>query len=577
MLESRPPNIEGQGEVRIRELVRNALRMRPDRIIVGEVRGAETLDMLQAMNTGHEGSLTTIHANSPRDALSRLETLVLTAGVDLPLRAIREQISSAFDLLVQISRLVDGIAPGHARDRGPAHGVRRRSRCRTSSSRARPTRSTAAPGGARALLGAARVHRPEAALPREAGGERRRPAAELLRGRRGRPGASARRLQRHELRRLRSEARAVRLVAVLAALVVARPRAAARQDRQVDTAGYPQLVVNVVTVERRAGAVAAEDGAPVAGLAPRNLGDAKDVVLAIDHSQSMKGQRASRTRPPGRARSSPRRRSATGSPSSRSGATRSQLPASRPRAAASNGLGGAPRRHDSRARRSTTRSSSPRERSAREQQLGRVIIVLTDGKDVSSTATLEDAVAAARQAGAFVYPIGIESRDFDPTPLRRRSPHETGGTLPRRAASSAELQPIYALDRSRARPHLAASSYDAARPADRRSSCARSVAGAGCRDARTVAGPRRRRRPSGGVSAASRASCTGRRRRCSSALILAALVALGLWSARAARAAGSAASRAARRGDDAARRGDARAARPLRRDLPRDRAGARRT
>jgi pilus assembly protein CpaF len=107
-LEARPPNIEGQGEIRIRELVRNALRMRPDRIIVGEVRGAETLDMLQAMNTGHEGSLTTIHANSPRDALSRLETLVLTAGVDLPLRAIREQISSAFDLLVQISRLVDG-------------------------------------------------------------------------------------------------------------------------------------------------------------------------------------------------------------------------------------------------------------------------------------------------------------------------------------------------------------------------------------------------------------------------------------------------------------------------------------
>jgi pilus assembly protein CpaF len=107
-LEARPPNIEGQGEVKIRELVRNALRMRPDRIIVGEVRGAETLDMLQAMNTGHEGSLTTIHANSPRDALARLETLVLTAGVELPLRAIREQVASAFDLLVQITRLVDG-------------------------------------------------------------------------------------------------------------------------------------------------------------------------------------------------------------------------------------------------------------------------------------------------------------------------------------------------------------------------------------------------------------------------------------------------------------------------------------
>src|SRR2546423_499228 len=107
-LESRPPNIEGSGEIRIRELVRNALRMRPDRIIVGEVRGPETLDMLQAMNTGHEGSLTTIHANSPRDALARLETLVLTAGVELPHRAIREQIASAFDLLVQIARLVDG-------------------------------------------------------------------------------------------------------------------------------------------------------------------------------------------------------------------------------------------------------------------------------------------------------------------------------------------------------------------------------------------------------------------------------------------------------------------------------------
>jgi pilus assembly protein CpaF len=107
-LESRPSNIEGQGEVAIRHLVRNALRMRPDRIVIGEVRGPEAVDMLQAMNTGHEGSLTTIHANNPRDALSRLETCVLTAGVDLPLRAIREQISSAFDLVVQLSRLVDG-------------------------------------------------------------------------------------------------------------------------------------------------------------------------------------------------------------------------------------------------------------------------------------------------------------------------------------------------------------------------------------------------------------------------------------------------------------------------------------
>ena len=107
-LEARPPNIEGEGEVRIRDLVKNALRMRPDRIIVGEVRGAETLDMLQAMNTGHDGSLTTIHANSARDALHRLEMLVLMAGVELPIKAIREQIAGGFDLLVHISRLIDG-------------------------------------------------------------------------------------------------------------------------------------------------------------------------------------------------------------------------------------------------------------------------------------------------------------------------------------------------------------------------------------------------------------------------------------------------------------------------------------
>ena len=107
-LETRPPNIEGKGAIPIRELVRNALRMRPDRIIVGECRGGEALDMLQAMNTGHDGSLTTGHANTPRDMLSRLETMVLMAGVDLPLRAIREQIASAVDLIVHQNRLKDG-------------------------------------------------------------------------------------------------------------------------------------------------------------------------------------------------------------------------------------------------------------------------------------------------------------------------------------------------------------------------------------------------------------------------------------------------------------------------------------
>src|SRR5438552_1154500 len=107
-LEARPSNIEGEGEVTIRELVRNSLRMRPDRIIVGEIRGAEALDMLQAMNTGHEGSLSTVHANSPRDALARVETMVMMAGFDLPLRAIRQQICSALDLIVHLERLEDG-------------------------------------------------------------------------------------------------------------------------------------------------------------------------------------------------------------------------------------------------------------------------------------------------------------------------------------------------------------------------------------------------------------------------------------------------------------------------------------
>jgi pilus assembly protein CpaF len=107
-LEARPTNIEGEGEVTIRDLVKNSLRMRPDRIIVGEIRGAEALDMLQAMNTGHDGSLSTVHANSPRDALSRVETMVMMAGFDLPLRAIRQQIASALDLIVHLERLDDG-------------------------------------------------------------------------------------------------------------------------------------------------------------------------------------------------------------------------------------------------------------------------------------------------------------------------------------------------------------------------------------------------------------------------------------------------------------------------------------
>ena len=107
-LESRPPNIEGKGSITIRDLVRNSLRMRPDRVVIGEVRGAEALDMLQAMNTGHDGSLATGHSNSARDMIARLETMVLLAGVELPVKAIREQIAGAIDVIIQQSRLKDG-------------------------------------------------------------------------------------------------------------------------------------------------------------------------------------------------------------------------------------------------------------------------------------------------------------------------------------------------------------------------------------------------------------------------------------------------------------------------------------
>ena len=142
-LESRPPNIEGRGEVTARDLVRNALRMRPDRIIVGEVRGGEALDMLQAMNTGHDGSLSTLHANSPRDALARLETMVLMAGIDLPVRAIREQIASAIDLH-RAPRRACATAPAASRRSCEVerHGGRGRSRSPTSSCSTTPPAST---------------------------------------------------------------------------------------------------------------------------------------------------------------------------------------------------------------------------------------------------------------------------------------------------------------------------------------------------------------------------------------------------------------------------------------------------
>ena len=137
-LETRPANIEGKGAIRQRQLVINALRMRPDRIVVGEVRGEEAVDMLQAMNTGHDGSLTTIHANTPRDALYRLDTMVAMANLNLPDRAIRHQVASAINLIVQIARMSDGIAAGDADHRRSRAWKATSSPCRTSSCSSAP-------------------------------------------------------------------------------------------------------------------------------------------------------------------------------------------------------------------------------------------------------------------------------------------------------------------------------------------------------------------------------------------------------------------------------------------------------
>ena len=256
-LESRPPNIEGEGEIRIRELVRNALRMRPDRIIVGEVRGAETLDMLQAMNTGHEGSLTTIHANSPRDALSRLETLVMTAGVELPHRAIREQISSAFDLLVQISRLVDG----SRRITHITEVLRMESDVITLQDVyiAKPPDEDEAqePGKPVNLLNPLACTGLKPQFLEKMAAERGHAAAVLLRRQLDLPAE----LRSRELRRVRVSRRAPRLLvaAVLAALVDTGRGGASLSLRGIDTSGYPTVRVTVVAPVAQVGGPADAD------------------------------------------------------------------------------------------------------------------------------------------------------------------------------------------------------------------------------------------------------------------------------------------------------------------------------
>ena len=437
-LEARPPNIEGQGEIRIRELVRNSLRMRPDRIIVGEVRGAETLDMLQAMNTGHEGSLTTIHANSPRDALSRLETLVLTSGVDLPLRAIREQISSAFDLLVQITRLVDGSRRDLPHHRGAPHGVRG-----DHASGHLPGEASGRGHGFRrrdetAL--AACVHRAEAALPRQAGSARSGPSAELLRRRSVRHPVES---GRCEFRRLLMINKRRLAIALAGAICLAAPAAnAGVAVKGVDTGSFPALRVSVLTSDPSSRPPRlTENGLPVRVDRAENLGRTKSVVLAIDRSQSMRGAPLAHAIAAARgflaakpaadrlavAAFATKPQMLTGFSSDRSDADGAL------RAITVDPVQGTTL-YDAIVRSSHTLAAEPLE--------ARVIIVVTDGNETRSAAALNDAIAAARKAGTAIYVVAIESPKFNPDPLRKLA-EETGGAY-HGTASSTTLSAEYA-------------------------------------------------------------------------------------------------------------------------------------
>ena len=287
-LESRPPNIEGKGEVRIRELVRNALRMRPDRIIVGEVRGAETLDMLQAMNTGHEGSLTTIHANTPRDALSRLETLVLTAGVDLPLgrsasrsRA-RSTCSSRSSASSTASRRVTHVT----------EVLRMESDVITLQDifvARLPDEQAAVPGRRRALLGplASSGLKPHFLEKMAANGVTLTP--DFFEAEDGVAGGVRPSLRRVELRRRTSEAPRGPPSSALAALALV-PSAAAgaadppgRHERLPDDRRDDGRPRRRRTARRRSRRTARRSRPSTS----ENLGQAKSIVLAIDRSQSM--------------------------------------------------------------------------------------------------------------------------------------------------------------------------------------------------------------------------------------------------------------------------------------------------
>ena len=440
-LEARPPNIEGEGAIPIRDLVRNSLRMRPDRIIVGECRGPEALDMLQAMNTGHDGSLSTVHANAPRDALARLETMVLMAGYDLPVRAIRQQVSSALDLIVHIERMEDGSRRVHRDHRGPADGVRRDHDAGHLRVQDRLVRA------GRHDQRQAPADRASPDLPRQVREARHRAA-----------GGPVLAPPRHDERRGPPPVSRVAHVssrwsplAALAAAIGALPAAAADAGRRAGRRGreraVPRPCVRPDAPASRGGSAlttddvkVTENGKPVKNLSVLSSASAEGIgtVLLIDASNSMKGSINSAMAGGARVRRAEPGPAALGRLLQLE-ADRRPAADDRPQA----GQGGA--RKAAEARRgdaaSTTRSSPPSRRCAGSALGAARVVLLSDGDDVGSTTSLDAALAQLDAQKIRVYTVGIESPDFTSDDLQKIA-DETGGTYA--AATSPEaLTKIY--------------------------------------------------------------------------------------------------------------------------------------
>ena len=436
-LETRPANIEGKGEVTIRDLVRNALRMRPDRIIVGECRGAETLDMLQAMNTGHDGSLTTIHANTPRDALGRLETLVLTAGVDLPLRAIREQIAGAFDLIVQISRLVDG----SRRITHITEVLRMESDVVTLQDIfiAKPAEDTeeTAHAGSRLLGPLRRTGIKPQFLDKLAANGVKLPNQffQLEHG----PGHAEPGVPEDGflMRRL--------LVLAAASLAIAAPAAdAAVTVRGLDTTRLPLVRITVAadssTPGKVPGFIVNENGRAVGALTVGAPSEASSIVLAIDTSGSMKGGPiAEALAAAGEFLGSVKQGDQIAIVGF--GHTASVVqPLTSDTSQLATALAGLQSDHQSGTALNDAVAIGIKELATAPVATRRVLIVMTDGKDSSSLVTMKDVAKQATDAQVAVYPIALKSTQFSPDVLQQLA-GATGGSF--RDAEKGGLANVY--------------------------------------------------------------------------------------------------------------------------------------